>query len=257
MLEQVIQNSQVLPTPTLIIPLGEHSIKILVDTLPHYFRNNDRRKNVTSVFTPILQNQSNEENSTGFSILDQNSILSYNSNNSQYTELKLENVQMNINAIKGGLDLAWHNMRSHQNLIRGGYVGGEVPDPNIIILANLWDDTACYALLQILHYIKKLTNQVLFSMVQVLITTANFSYDKDSDSKKARIFRVLEEIDKRILGDEINERDSIYSLIETENTSNLDNIRFIIFDTLKEINVYVMAVNSMTMTHVLFIHIYV
>lgn len=232
--DQEFRNNPVLPTPALIIPLGKHAIKNVINTLPFYFRNDDRRKYLTTIFAPMIKNLVDDDDSTGFSILDQNSISSYTLDESNYSELTLNDVLMNLNAIKGGMDTVWHTLRSHQNMIEAGYAGEIVPDPNIIIMANLWDDSACNALLPILYYLKNLTASVDLPMIQVIMTTACFTNDLKASAMRARIFRVLGEIEGRILEPDKTESDPLLEILKIEKSSTLDRIRFLILDTLKE-----------------------
>jgi len=228
------KNLPVTPNPAFIIPLGEQAIKIAASTVPIYFRSDPRREFLTKVGAPVILTNGVDFETTGFEVLDFSQIKSIDLSKDVLSEISINDLFINLNTLIHSLEISWHALRTHESFIDADLSGERIPNLNVIVLADLWDQTASLSLIPVLYLLKRLSNSSTNTMVHVLLSTARFPSEVKSNIQKARIYRLLTELENRIFPENSLKNDPILKGLHLEESMLLDYMRVYLFDSIKE-----------------------
>lgn len=233
------------PNPTLIIPLGKQSIKILMATLPIYYRSDSRRIPLTSTAAPILFDSTAEDGTTGFDVLDYEQLKELDLDKNGNKDHSINSILPYYKTLSDRLSNFWHHLRSHTPLINAGVLGGTIPNINIIVIADFWDSVASLLLLPVLYQLKQFSQQSPSTTIHVLADVARFPDEELDKKQEIRLYRLISEMENRILPKDDLSDDHLLSFMNLPQTLTLDHIRFFVLDTVKENNLTVSNRNEM------------
>lgn len=223
-------NMPTLPSPTLLVPLGSESIKNLLDTLPIYFKSDPRRTFITQVAAPLFSDSADSD-SSAFDVLNFEQLQKVKLDEETSGENALNLLFLNNNILKNRLENTWHQLRSHDTFISAGLAGYRVPNINIIVLADLWDENSSVFLLPVLYHLKQFFDQSSKVMFQVLLKVARFPGEERSKDQEIRIYRLLTELENRIQPRKEMDDDPLLKYLGYPASLSLDHIRFYLLDS--------------------------
>lgn len=227
-------NLPVTPNPAFIIPLGEQAIKIAASTVPIYYRSDPRREFLTKVGAPVILTNGVDFETTGFEVLDFPQIKSLDLSKDVLSEISINDLYINLKTLIHSFEISWHALRTHESFIDADLNVERIPNLNVIVLADLWDQTASLSLIPVLYLLKRLSNYSTNTMIHVLLSTARFPSETKSSIQKARIYRLLTELENRIFPEKSLKNDPILKSLHLEESISLDYIRVYLFDSIKE-----------------------
>lgn len=223
-------NMPTLPYPTLLVPLGCGSIKNLLDTLPIYFKSDPRRTFITQVAAPLFTDSA-ESDSNAFDVMNFEQLQKMKLDEVEPSKNALNLLFLNNNILKNRLENTWHQLRSHDTFIRAGLAGYRVPNINIIVLADLWDEASIVFLLPVLYHLKQFFDQSSKVMFQVILKAARFPGEERSKDQEIRIYRLLTELENRIQPRKEMDDDPLLKYLGYPASLSLDHIRFYLLDS--------------------------